>query len=99
VALDLTIAQLNQQKDRNALPIIKTTTTTTTTTTGGLFDQNLARFRQAQDMIHERCGRLDVFPCIATTGDRNPIKNRDCLWKDSGCGNACIDTVALLWSS
>ena len=55
------------------------------------FLENLQKFRQAQAVIHETCGKLEVYPCTSS-GKRNP--DRNCLWADSGCGYSCINKVA-----
>lgn len=55
------------------------------------FDDNLAKFRHAQTLAHERCLPLEVFPCTSS-GDRNP--NKHCLWRDSACGSDCLDELA-----
>lgn len=55
------------------------------------FAAQLAKFRHAQAIAHERCLPHEVFPCTSA-GVRNPHKT--CLWKDSGCGSDCLDEVA-----
>jgi hypothetical protein len=55
------------------------------------FEQNLERFRSALQVAEVQCVPRQVFPCTAD-GRRNP--NKDCLWKDSACGNSCLDQVA-----
>lgn len=55
------------------------------------FERNVERFRAALAVAEEKCLPRQVFPCTAD-GQRNP--NRDCLWKDSGCGSTCLDQVA-----
>jgi hypothetical protein len=53
------------------------------------FKRNLESFRNGQAKVHELCKDREVFPC-SSNGKPNP-KGKDCLWKDSGCGNSCIN--------
>jgi hypothetical protein len=55
------------------------------------FEENLTRFRRAQTIARNRCIQREVFPCTSK-GAINPNKN--CLWKDSGCGSDCLDEIA-----
>ena len=55
------------------------------------FNENLARFKHAQEVARERCLSLEVFPCTST-GQQNEHAN--CLWSDSGCGYDCLNDVA-----
>lgn len=57
------------------------------------FNVNLEQFRSAQAKVREVCKGREVFPCTSD-GKRN--KNKDCLWKDSGCGKSCIDEAVTL---
>lgn len=56
------------------------------------FLQRLSRFREAQQAVEKKCRPRAIFPC-----DENGRfhQTTDCLWKDSGCGQACVDQVAL----
>jgi hypothetical protein len=56
-----------------------------------VFKENLKKFQRAQKIAEDRCLPLEAFPCTSA-GMRN--KKRSCLWKDSGCGSGCLDTVA-----
>jgi hypothetical protein len=56
-----------------------------------LFEGNLAKFRQAQAVAKETCLARTVFPCDSAGREHN---DTDCLWKDSGCGVACLDKIA-----
>jgi Galactose-3-O-sulfotransferase len=55
------------------------------------FNENLARFKDAQNKAVEKCLPTAVFPCDA--GGRLHMQT-DCLWNDSGCGATCLDEVA-----
>lgn len=62
------------------------------------FEQNLSKFRLAQERAVEQCLPTTRFPC-SSTGQRN--KETDCLWNDSGCGYKCLDDVSTelgLWN-
>lgn len=55
-------------------------------------DRLVSRFQWAQQLVEERCRPQAVFPC----DDRGDFRRTsDCLWKDSGCGQSCLDQVAL----
>jgi hypothetical protein len=56
-----------------------------------IFQEKLEKFTRYQKIAEERCLPLEVFPCTSA-GVRN--KKKSCLWKDSGCGSGCLDTVA-----
>jgi hypothetical protein len=58
----------------------------------GAFDAKLQEFLRIQALVQSQCieGR-EVFPCISTTGKKNP--KPDCLWNDSGCGHTCFKQV------
>lgn len=58
------------------------------------FDANLATFRQAQTIGQERCESVAVFPCGKNGEQQHFAALKSCLWKDSGCGYACLDEVA-----
>jgi hypothetical protein len=76
-SLDLTIQHLNSNHSNGRV---------------GAFDTNLQEFLRIQALVQSQCieGR-EVFPCISTTGKKNP--KPDCLWNDSGCGHTCIQQV------
>lgn len=57
------------------------------------FEKNLKTFRCALEIGRERCSQNIKFPCLSN-GTRIPNADTDCLWKDSGCGYACLDEVA-----
>ena len=56
------------------------------------FEKNLKTFRCALEIGRERCSQNIKFPCLSN-GTRIPNADTDCLWKDSGCGYACLDEV------
>lgn len=58
------------------------------------FDKNLKRFRKAQEMVEKKCRPLAIFPCD-DNGVYTPREYTNCLWKDSGCANDCVDQIAL----
>ena len=55
------------------------------------FEQNLLKYKNAQEIAVERCLSTTRFPCSAS-GKKNNVT--DCLWNDSGCGYECLDRVA-----
>jgi hypothetical protein len=55
------------------------------------FEQQLAKYQHAKEIVHDRCLPGTVFPCSAG-GELN--RETDCLWKDSGCGMRCMDQVS-----
>jgi len=57
------------------------------------FEQNLAKYRIAKEVAHDRCLPRTRFPCSAG-GKYSPAEKTDCLWKDSGCGSECLDEIA-----
>jgi hypothetical protein len=56
-------------------------------------EKELVRFQKAKQLIAERCEPTTVFPCDQN-GQPHTDKDTDCLWKDSGCGTECLDSVA-----
>jgi hypothetical protein len=58
-----------------------------------LFEEQLALYRQAQDRSRVECLHKTRFPC-SPGGAYAPRASTSCLWKDSGCGYACLDEVA-----
>lgn len=56
------------------------------------FAMNLERFQHAQSLVQTRC-HTTVFPCDSNGRYHSP-EETDCLWKDSACGNSCLDEVA-----
>jgi hypothetical protein len=56
-------------------------------------EANLAFFRKLQQRGHEACLHKTTFPC-SEGGVFTKESETDCLWKDSGCGCACLDEVA-----
>jgi hypothetical protein len=56
-----------------------------------LFNENLAKFKNAQEKAVRRCLPTTIFPCDSG-GKRS--KETDCLWNDSGCGAKCLDALA-----
>lgn len=56
------------------------------------FDAKLAKYRRALKLSEELCGPTAVFPCDKNV--KTPRNITSCLWKDSGCGAACLDQVA-----
>jgi hypothetical protein len=57
-----------------------------------VFDKALGKFRHAQQLVQLHCASTVKFPC-SEGGEKRPINETDCLWGDSGCGNACVDHV------
>jgi hypothetical protein len=55
------------------------------------FEAALKRFRFAQSRIKTECLPTVAFPCTAS-GEK--IEQPNCFWGDSGCGTACMDSVA-----
>jgi hypothetical protein len=55
------------------------------------FEQQLAKYQHAKEIVHDRCLPVTDFPCSA--GGKFAHKT-DCLWKDSGCGMSCMDQVS-----
>jgi len=55
------------------------------------FERNMAKFLDAQRVVYERCYGKTDFPC--DMGGR-VVPVTDCLHRDSGCGNDCLDRVA-----
>eukprot|EP00977_Amphora_coffeiformis_P023632 scaffold13866_cov175-Amphora_coffeaeformis.AAC.3 len=53
------------------------------------FALNLERFERGLGLARDQCHAQATFSCM---NGRQMGKN-DCLWKDSGCGDACLDTV------
>jgi hypothetical protein len=83
-SLDLTIEALNRRP--------ATTNSNGTVGGGGAFDANLQEFLRIQALVQAQCIQgKEVFPCLSTTGQKNP--KPDCLWNDSGCGHSCIKRV------
>jgi hypothetical protein len=56
-----------------------------------LFEQNLKRYREVQQVAYDRCIDRTVFPC-SDGGVRN--RENDCVIHDYGCGQECLDEVA-----
>lgn len=54
------------------------------------FANALGQFRRARAVVQETCLATTVFPCDEGGNYHNET---DCLWNDSGCGDACIDRV------
>jgi len=57
------------------------------------FENQLQRFREAQQVVHDRCAPIAKFPCSPQGQVRTPDET-NCLFKDSGCAYECIDEVA-----
>ena len=55
------------------------------------FDDQLRRYRHAQQVAHTKCTPQTVFPC--DTGGTYHAAT-DCIWNDSGCGATCLDEIA-----
>jgi hypothetical protein len=55
------------------------------------FEEQLAKYQHAKEIVHDRCLPVTIFPCSA--GGKLSHKT-DCLWKDSGCGMSCVDQVS-----
>lgn len=58
-----------------------------------LFNDNLKRFLEAQQLAQRKCILNTTFPCDAN-GRFHQLNQTDCLWKDSGCGVKCLDDIA-----
>jgi hypothetical protein len=57
------------------------------------FEQQLAKYQHAKEIVHDRCLPVTVFPCSAG-GKFSRETATDCLWRDSGCGMSCMDQVS-----
>eukprot|EP00529_Nitzschia_sp_RCC80_P015604 CAMPEP_0113459490 /NCGR_PEP_ID=MMETSP0014_2-20120614/10480_1 /TAXON_ID=2857 /ORGANISM="Nitzschia sp." /LENGTH=679 /DNA_ID=CAMNT_0000351077 /DNA_START=41 /DNA_END=2080 /DNA_ORIENTATION=- /assembly_acc=CAM_ASM_000159 len=57
------------------------------------FENQQRRFREAQQIVHDRCAPIAKFPCSPQGQVRTPDET-NCLFKDSGCAYECIDEVA-----
>lgn len=55
------------------------------------FEKNLAKYIHAKERAHEICLPKTTFPCSAE-GKMN--HETDCIWKDSACGNDCLDEIS-----
>eukprot|EP00529_Nitzschia_sp_RCC80_P019949 CAMPEP_0113455422 /NCGR_PEP_ID=MMETSP0014_2-20120614/8368_1 /TAXON_ID=2857 /ORGANISM="Nitzschia sp." /LENGTH=435 /DNA_ID=CAMNT_0000346853 /DNA_START=122 /DNA_END=1429 /DNA_ORIENTATION=- /assembly_acc=CAM_ASM_000159 len=62
------------------------------------FEWNLHQFQIGQAKIKEICKGREVFSC-SINGKRRFFNGKECLWKDSGCGQSCIQEAidALGW--
>jgi hypothetical protein len=58
-----------------------------------LFEEELAKYRTAQQMVASRCEPDVKLPC-SRTGERRRDEDTDCLVADIGCGFDCLDQVA-----
>lgn len=58
------------------------------------FAQNLAKYREMLAAVHRVCPNQTVFKCTPT-GQTVPDEKTDCIWRDLGCGDPCLDKVAL----
>jgi len=56
------------------------------------FEANLQKYRHALEIAAERC-LPTTMPCDEG-GNYHNEEETDCIWKDSGCGIACLDKVA-----
>jgi hypothetical protein len=66
---------------------------------GPKFKRKLAQYRTAKEMALLRCAPRTVFPC-SEGGEFRPDNATDCMYLDTGCGNECLDEVAIeldLW--
>jgi hypothetical protein len=57
------------------------------------FQEYLAKYLHAKQVLVHRCLSTVVFPCDEG-GNRHERNETDCLWKDSGCGTSCLDQVS-----
>jgi Sulfotransferase family len=54
----------------------------------------LARFRQAQALVRQRCQGKVQMPCDKEGDMARPVEETGCLVGDVGCGMECLDEVA-----
>jgi len=56
------------------------------------FEQQLSKFRDAQQRIAQRCSDESKvkYPC-SSTGEKRKDEDTDCIFNDWGCGFDCID--------
>jgi len=57
------------------------------------FEQQLAKYKHAQQIAKERCATKVKLPCM-DNGDRRLANETDCVKDDLGCGFDCLDRVA-----
>ena len=57
------------------------------------FAKNLALYKEMKQTSHDMCLHNTTFPC-SIGGQYTPPSKTDCMWKDSGCGFDCLDSVA-----
>jgi hypothetical protein len=55
------------------------------------FEQELAKYQHAKQIVHDRCLPVTVFPCSA---GGKVSRQTDCIWRDSGCGMSCMDQIS-----
>ena len=55
------------------------------------FNDQLQKYRHAQQLANEKCLPTTVFPCDSGGTYHT---STDCLWNDSGCGATCLDEIA-----
>jgi hypothetical protein len=57
------------------------------------FNRLYQKYLHAQKIANEKCFSNAIFPCDAG-GTLHNERETDCIWKDSGCGVSCLDSVA-----
>ena len=59
------------------------------------FQRELRKFENALEQTKLQCADKVTFPCSLDRDGKSPLTRdqTDCLWKDSGCGGQCLDSV------
>ena len=60
------------------------------------FQRELRKFENALEQAQLQCANKVTFPCSLDRDGASPLlrDQTDCLWKDSGCGGQCLDSVS-----
>ena len=61
-----------------------------------VFNQQLIQYQKIKQIVNSKCitgNNTILYPCM-DGGIRHANYETDCLWKDSGCGTKCLDTIA-----
>jgi hypothetical protein len=57
------------------------------------FEGALRKYRQAKNLVVERCASKAIFPCSANGTFQKVLSKRDCYYRDEGCGYPCVDAL------
>ena len=59
------------------------------------FQRGLRKFEHALEQARLVCSDKVTFPCSPDRDGQSPLSRNqtDCLWKDSGCGSECLDSI------